>query len=85
MKVAAMQWLLVVAGFELTVRSESTVDELVLNLSPTQEGTDLDGAVFKCVAVDTGGIRYEAIITLSVEGMQILRGMTVVRFMLVRS
>ena len=64
-----MQWLLVLAGFEFLALSDSYVNELVLNLSPTQEGTDLDGSVFKCVAVDTGGVRYESVVTISVEGM----------------
>ena len=64
-----MHWLLIVARFELFVVSDNFVNELVLDLYPTREGTDLDGAVFKCVAVDTGGSTYEGVITISVTGI----------------
>lgn len=70
MEVAAIQWLLVVLGLEVVFISENNVNHLVLNLNPTQGGTDLDGVVFKCVAVDSVGVRYQEFITISVEGVK---------------
>lgn len=64
-----MQWLLVVGWFEANFLSGSNITELLLNLNPPQEGIDLNKAVFKCVAVDTRGRRYQEIISIFVEGM----------------
>ena len=70
-EVTTMYWLLIVSRFEVTIVSDNFVNELVLDLHPTREGTDLNGAEFKCVAVDTGGRRYEGVIAITVTGIYV--------------
>ena len=67
MEPVSMMWMLSVAGYNVPFVSDNSVSVLVLRLTP-DPSSSLDGSEFTCVAVGSGGERYEVSITIRVKG-----------------
>ena len=67
-----MEWQLLVGGFAAPVVTTKIANNITMEVMAKRGGVDLNGATFRCSAVDSGGNTCTNDIIVSVKGMCIL-------------